>query len=140
LLGGRLKPVPPGDTARISKLVADLSSGSPAVRRKAMMELRARHGEAALGALQQNPNRQQNFRPGMTFQQKLLNLYNTPERARDLKAVRTLEEIATPEARQVLEKLSQGAVGDMPRNERAARWTELTGKSEKAPYRRLAEI
>jgi hypothetical protein len=31
-------------------------------------------------------------------------------------------------------------IKDMPRNERAARWTELTGKSEKALYRRLAEI
>jgi hypothetical protein len=111
LLGDRLKPVPPGDTARIGKLVADLSSASAAVRRQAMMELRAKHGEAALGALLQNPNRPRNFHPRMTFEQKLLNLYNTPQRARDLKAVLILEEIGTLEARQVLEKLSQGAAG-----------------------------
>lgn len=110
LLGGRLKPVPPGDSARLSKLVADLSSADAAVRRKAMMELRAKHGEAAVGALRQNSNRQRNpYR--LTFEQKLINQYNTPERARDLKAVRILEEIGTPEARQVLEKLSKGAAG-----------------------------
>jgi hypothetical protein len=111
LLGGRLKPVPPGDTARIGQLVADLGSASAAVRRKAMTELRAKHGEAALGALLQNPNRPQNAHGMMTFEQKLLNQYSTPERARDLKAVRVLEEIGTPEARKVLEKLSKGAAG-----------------------------
>jgi hypothetical protein len=110
LLNDRLKPVPPGDSARIRKLVADLNNGDPAVRRKAMMELRARHGEAAVGALQQHSDPQRR-RFGMTFEQKLANLYNTPERARDLKVVRILEEIGTPEARQALEKLSNGADG-----------------------------
>jgi hypothetical protein len=110
LLGERLKPVPPGDDARIRELVADLNNANPAVRRKAMMELRAKHGEAAVGALQLHANPQRrNF--GMTFEQKLANLYNTPERARDLRAMRILEEIGTPEARQVLEKLSKGAAG-----------------------------
>jgi hypothetical protein len=75
-----------------------------------MMELRTKHGEAALGALTQNANvRRNNF--GMTFEQKLRDLYNTPERARDVKAVRILEAIGTPDARQVLEKVSQGATG-----------------------------
>lgn len=110
LLADRLKPVPPGDSARIRKLVGDLSNADPAVRRKAMMELRAKHGEAAVGVLRQHSDPQRR-RFGMTFEQKLANLYNTPERARDLKAVRILEEIGTPEARQVLEKLSKGADG-----------------------------
>ena len=110
LLGSQLKPVPPGDTDRLHQLAADLGSASAAVRRKATMELRTKHGEAALGALTQNANvRRNNF--GMTFEQKLRDLYNTPERARDLKAVRVLEAIGTPEARQVLEKVSQGATG-----------------------------
>jgi hypothetical protein len=108
LLAGRLKPVPPGDAARLQQLAADFNNDSAAVRRKAMMELRTKHGEAALGALPQNGNvRRNNF--GMSFEQKLRDLYNTPERARDLKAVRILEAIGTPDARQVLEKLAKGA-------------------------------
>ncbi|HTU89719.1 MAG TPA: hypothetical protein VMF69_06465 [Gemmataceae bacterium] len=110
LLGAQMKPVPPGDSARLNKLAADLGNASAAVRRKAMMELRSKHGEAAVGALRQNFNRQRNFFR-MGFEQKLINQYNTPERARDLKAVRILEEIGTPEARQMLEKMSKGAAG-----------------------------
>jgi HEAT repeat protein len=37
--------------------------------------------------------------------------YNTPQRQRDLKAVAVLEEIGTPEAKQVLMRLSKGAPG-----------------------------
>ena len=110
LLGDRLKPVPPGDTARIGQLVTDLSNPNAAVRRKAMMELRAKHGEAVVGALGQHPNQQRN-RFGMTFEQKLRIQYDTPERARDVKAVHILTEIGTPEVRPILEKLSKGAAG-----------------------------
>jgi hypothetical protein len=110
LMASRLRPVPPGDTARITQLVGDLGNASPGVRRKAMMELRAKHGEAAVGVLLQTPGRQQNPY-NMTFDRKLADLYNTPERARDIRAVRLLGDIGTPEARQILEKLAKGAPG-----------------------------
>ncbi len=110
LLGSQLKPVPPGDTTRLRQLAADLNNASAAVRRKAMMELRTKHGEAALGALTPNGNvRRNNF--GMSFEQKLRDLYNTPERRATSRPWRILEAIGTPEAKQVLEKLSQGAAG-----------------------------
>jgi hypothetical protein len=130
LLAGQLKPVPPGDTVRLRQLAADLGNASGAVRRKAMMELRAKHGEAALGALPQTGNvRRNNF--GMSFEQKLRDLYNTPERARDLKAVRILEAIGTREARQVLEKLSQGAAGVRLTTESKSALDRLTAAKER---------
>jgi hypothetical protein len=90
---------------------------------------RAKHGEAALGALAQaaggNPNggmpgMPPGMMPGMNMpgmpnnaamplMRKLQNLYNTPEPQRDLRAVHVLEEIGTPEARQTLAKLAKGA-------------------------------
>ena len=43
--------------------------------------------------------------------QKLLAKYNTPERQHDALAVGILEDIGTPEARQILSKLAKGAPG-----------------------------
>ncbi|MGH7173973.1 MAG: WD40 repeat domain-containing protein [Gemmataceae bacterium] len=128
LLSGRLEPVPAGNTARIQQLVKDLSSLNPGTRRKAMTELRTKHGEAALGALMQKtgvvnpgmaamppgmmmPNMAGANQATMQLMQKLLAQYNTPERQRDVLAVGILEEIGTPEARQTLSKLSKGAPG-----------------------------
>ncbi|HEY7329654.1 MAG TPA: hypothetical protein VH592_18590 [Gemmataceae bacterium] len=129
LLSRHLEPVPAGDTARIQQLVNDLSSANAGTRRKAMTELRAKHGEAALGALLQLGGGNVamgavNGPPGMIMMkggvnsqaamlllQKLQMQYDTPERQRDVMAVHVLEEIGTPEARQILMKLSKGAAG-----------------------------
>jgi len=127
LLSSHLEPVPAGNTTRIQQLVKDLSSANPGTRRKAMTELRTKHGEAALGALMQNSGGGGNGAmiggpPGMIIRaggnqatmllmQKLQAKYNTPERQRDVLAVGILEEIGTPEARQTLSKLSKGAPG-----------------------------
>ncbi|HTU17025.1 MAG TPA: hypothetical protein VMG10_03115 [Gemmataceae bacterium] len=129
LLSGRLEPVPAGNTARIQQLVKDLSSPNPGTRRKAMTDLRTKHGEAALGALMQSNgggNPVPGMAPGMVMPgmgmaggsqatmlllQKLQAKYNTPERQRNVLAVGILEEIGTPEARQTLAKLSKGAPG-----------------------------
>jgi HEAT repeat protein len=132
LLSRHLEPIPAGDTARIQQLVKDLSSPNAGTRRKAMTELRTKHGEAALGALLQmnggGGNGGMGGMPGMPvmgvmvgpggnnqaamlLMQKLQMLYNTPERQRDVLAVSILEEIGTPEARQTLTKLSKGAPG-----------------------------
>jgi hypothetical protein len=128
LLSSHLEPVPAGNTARIQQLVKDLSSPNAGTRRKAMTELRTKHGEAALGALTQmngggNPA-VAGMAPGMVMPgmpggnqaamlllQKLQVQYNTPERQRDVLAVGILQEIGTPEARQTLSKLSKGAPG-----------------------------
>jgi hypothetical protein len=116
LLAGKLQPVPPGDAARIQALMKELTNANGGTRRKAMTELRTKHGEAALGALMQVYGAQFNQgavggNAGLVLMQKLNLQYNTPERTRDIKAVHFLEEIGTPEARSVLEKLSKGAAG-----------------------------
>jgi WD40 repeat protein len=128
LLSSHLEPVPAGEATRIQALVKDLSSPNGGTRRKAMTELRTKHGEAALGALAQmaGGNANGGGMPGMggmggmgggagnapqLLMQKLQALYNTPERQRDLRAVHILEEIGTPQARQTLSKLAKGAAG-----------------------------
>jgi WD40 repeat protein len=110
LLTKHVQPVPPGDSARLEKLVADLQNASSGVRRKAMTELR-KHGEAALGALTQIPQAQRNHQSVNVLMNKLEMLHATPERARALKAVQVLEQIGTPEAKQLLDKLAKGAAG-----------------------------
>jgi hypothetical protein len=111
LLVRHLQPVPAGDAARLGQLVADLTNPSAGVRRKAMTELRTRHGEAALGALAELPEEQRGNLPIQVLTNKLQARYNTPERARALRAVRVLEEIGTPEARRLLDRLAKGAAG-----------------------------
>lgn len=129
LLDRHLHPVPLGDRKRIEQLVADLSNANAGTRRKAMTELRTKHGEAALGALggggaAVNANGGPGMMPGRPMMvrgggnnavavltQKLQAKYNTPQRQRDLKAVAILEEIGTPEAKKVLTRLSKGAPG-----------------------------
>jgi hypothetical protein len=131
LLSRHLKPVPAGDTARIKQLIEDLSNPNAGKRRKAMTELRTKHGEAALGALihlngGNNPGAAGiAVAPGgaavfmggpggdnqaaLVLMQKLQAKYNTPEHQREVLAAHILGEIGTPEARQTLAKLSKGA-------------------------------
>lgn len=132
LLSGHLEPVPPGDKKRIQQLIKDLSSPNAGTRRKAMTELRTKHGEAALGALLEANGSGGNaagMAPGMPggrvvmmarggnnqatmlLLQKLQAQYDMPERQRGVVAVGILEQIGTPEARQTLTKLSKGAAG-----------------------------
>jgi hypothetical protein len=144
LLAHNLKPVPPGDTDRIKELMKDLSNANAGIRRKVMTELRSKHGEAALGALTQAFGGQAVNQgvPGgnaaVVLMQKLGVLYNTPERARDIKAVHVLEEIGTPEARIVLEKLAKGAAGVGLTTEAKSALDHLTAADKERP-RRLTE-
>jgi Tol biopolymer transport system component len=128
LLSRHLTPVPVGDTARIQRLIKDLSSPNAGKRRKAMTELRTKHGEAALGALMQMNGGGNGglalgallvgaAAPGgdnqaaMLLLQKLQTKYHTPEHQRAVLAAHILGEIGTPEARQTLAKLAKGAAG-----------------------------
>lgn len=128
LLSRHLAPVPVGDTARIQQLIKDLSSPNAGKRRKAMTELRTKHGEAALGALLEanggggnavmiGANIAAAMAPGGDNQaavlllQKLQAKYHTPEHQRAAVAAQILGEIGTPEARQMLAKLAKGAAG-----------------------------
>jgi hypothetical protein len=76
-----------------------------------MTELRTKHGEAALGALSSLAPDAMGNQAIQVLLTKLQAQYATPERARAVKAVGVLEDMGTPEARQLLDKLSKGAAG-----------------------------
>jgi WD40 repeat protein len=105
-----VKPVPPGDEARITQLIADLQNINGGTRRKAMTELTT-HGEAALGALTQLPPEQQNHQTVRAMIGKLSNKQPPADRMRTIKAVQILGQLGTDEAKQMLEKVAKGATG-----------------------------
>jgi hypothetical protein len=111
LLRRHIQPVPQGDTARIEKLVGDLQNPNPALRRKAMMELR-QHGEAAYAALNKLG---EGPRAGNQSIQILMNRLeaqaNTPDRQRSIKAMQVLERIGGADAKELVEKTAKGAAG-----------------------------
>jgi hypothetical protein len=71
--------------------------------------------------------------------QKLLMQYNTPERQRDVQAVRILEEIGTPESKQTLTKLSKGASGVGLTTEAKAALERLTAAVKDRPRQATPE-
>jgi WD40 repeat protein len=128
LLGRRLRPVPPGDPARLAQLTADLRSPNAAQRRKAMGELR-KQGEAALGALTPMAKGPPYNRAVQGLIRKLEAQVSPTERARSLRAVRILEQIGTADARRLLETLAKGAAGAKLTEEAKAASQRLAGAS-----------
>jgi WD40 repeat protein len=109
LLRGRLKPVPAVGAATIRQLVRDLDDDRGAVRRRAAGELEkvADQAEPLLRkALAEGPSAEVRRQI-----ERLLDDLDRgrPERLRPLRAVEVLEHLGTPEARQLLEALAQGA-------------------------------
>ena len=111
----RLRPIPAPDAKRISQLLADLDSEDFKVRTAAHEELE-KLGEAASAPLRVATEKA--LSPEVSRRVKeLLNKLKTerrtpsPERLRVLRAVEVLEHIGTPEARQILKKLADGAAG-----------------------------
>lgn len=151
MLDRYLEAVPSGDAARIQRLVKDLSSANAGTRRKAMTELRSKHGEAALGALRELNGIGNAAGPGipagavmmkggggngqavMVLLQKLQMKYDTPQRRRDVLAVRILQEIGTPDAKQTLRKLSKGAAGVELTTASKAALDHLTAAAKERP-------
>jgi hypothetical protein len=111
LLKERLKPAQRADSQRVRRLIANLDSDRVAARDEAKKELEE-IGDAALDALQQalgnNPSPEERWRIE-TLILVLRGPVTRPEAMRVLRAVAVLEDIATPEARQVLGTLAEGA-------------------------------
>lgn len=114
-LGKRLNPVPVANEKRLAALIADLDSEQFAARDRATKELE-KLGEQAVAACRQALA----GRPPAEARRRLERLLDAqeeaqrnppPERLRELRALEVLEMIGTPEARQVLERLAQGAAG-----------------------------
>jgi RNA polymerase sigma factor (sigma-70 family) len=110
LLKERLKPTRPADPKRLRQLLADLDSDRFAVREGACKELEAL-GELAAPALRQvlegKPSPEV-CRQIEALREKLHGPVTRPEALQALRAVAVLEDVATPEARQVLETLAKG--------------------------------
>jgi RNA polymerase sigma factor (sigma-70 family) len=108
-----LKPVAGVDDKRIARYATDLESSDFNVRQKASDELE-KLGELAGPTL----TRMLNNKPALEVQQrieklldKLATLQVQPETLRALRAIEVLEQLATPEARQQLQRLASGAPG-----------------------------
>jgi hypothetical protein len=135
LFRSRVKPAPAGDADKIDKLVADLQNANPAVRRKAMGELR-KHGEAAYGALSRLNDGGRAMQSVQILLNKLEAQANTPDRVRSLKAVAILERIGGADAKELVEKLAGGAAGvPLTVEAKAAldRWPAADAKAAPAP-------
>jgi RNA polymerase sigma factor (sigma-70 family) len=112
----RMQPVPPVDPKIIQQLIADLDSDNFQTRTKASKELE-KLGEAAVPALREvlagktSLETQQRVQPILA---KLTSGVLTVEQVRLVRAVEVLERLATPEARQLLQSLAEGAPGALP--------------------------
>jgi WD40 repeat protein len=122
-LRDRLQPAAPVDPKMIKKLIADLDSDDFKTRNKASKELESL-GEVAVPALRAvlaskvSLETRQRVEPILA---KLAGKVLSADQVRVIRAVEVLERLATPEARQVLQTLAEGAPGALPtRHARAA--------------------
>jgi RNA polymerase sigma factor (sigma-70 family) len=125
----RLHPVSSPDPAMLARRIAELDSDQFDVRKQAEEDLK-KLGSLAHPALRRTLAN----RPSLQVQQRIEKLLEkqvtgqplTSEELRGLRAVEVLEQIGTPEARQVLEQLGQGAEGALLTREAKAAWQRLT--------------
>jgi WD40 repeat protein len=114
-LGGRLRPASPDRATLIRRLVANLDSDSFAEREKAerqLLEAVGRQAEAELRrALAGLPSPELRMR-AQRLLRKLGESPPPPEELRCLRAVAALEHAGTPQARQLLKRLAEGAEND----------------------------
>jgi hypothetical protein len=111
LLGARLAPVPPADGTALGRWVAEFLSGGEPARAQAAEGL-LRLGDRAEPALR----RAASWLPAGPERERVEELRHrirtappTPEALRGLRAVELLVQVATPEARALLEGLAAGA-------------------------------
>ena len=107
----RLRPIAMPDAKRIAQLIADLDNERFAVRERATQEL-GELGELAEPALQKALE----GRPSLELRRRveglmanLRRLVPSPGTRQSMRAIEVLEHIGTPEARDVLKALAQGA-------------------------------
>jgi RNA polymerase sigma factor (sigma-70 family) len=123
----RLRPAPEVPARRIAELVADLDNARFPVRDKAARELErleevaqpALHKALAAGPASGKPSEE--FRRRVeALLKKLEEPLTSAERRRAVRAVEVLEQIATPAARQELQRLARGAAAARLTREAAA--------------------
>jgi WD40 repeat protein len=110
LLKQRLSSVQSPDPRQVSRLIADLDSDRFAVREQARKELEAL-GEKAAGALRSALSKKPSLevhRRIKALLAKWRGVVSQPETLRALRAVAVLEDVGTPQARQILQALARG--------------------------------
>ncbi|MGH7169824.1 MAG: hypothetical protein ACRELG_06055 [Gemmataceae bacterium] len=134
-LGKNLPPAPKGDARRLRQLLADLGSDSFALRQKAYDQL-AKEGAEAEDTLQEALA----GKPSLELRRRVGDLLDKLEEARReissddvrvIRAVQVLETIGSPEARQVLKRLSAGAGGALRTREARTALRRLERKASK---------
>jgi HEAT repeat protein len=112
LLKSKLRPAPaPAQPRQMTRLIADLDSEEFAVREKAREQLR-QLGERAEPGLREALKDKLPLEARKRIEELLEGVREAavaPENLRNLRAVETLEHIGTPEAREVLKSLANGA-------------------------------
>jgi WD40 repeat protein len=130
LFRDRLRPATAPEGATLDRLVADLDSDRFEVREKAFTEL-DRLGATAAAGLRERAGRSQSVEVRGRIA-RLLEKHDPvtvgPERLRELRALEVLEQIGTPEARQVLVTLATGASGARLTREAKASLRRLAGR------------
>jgi hypothetical protein len=109
----QLKPAVRVDPSKLDRLIAQLDSEDFEERNGATAEL-ARLGDLAVPALQKLANGQPTLEARRRVEQLLLRLTTgslTAEQVRVVRAIEVLERAATPDARQALDALANGAPG-----------------------------
>jgi WD40 repeat protein len=109
LLRQHLRPIPTPDGKRLARLIADLDSETFAVRDEAVKEL-GKLGDVAVPALRAASEAKPSPEVRRRLEQLLAEADDWPaDLLRPWRALEILEQIGTPQAREVLEALSQGA-------------------------------
>jgi RNA polymerase sigma factor (sigma-70 family) len=120
LLRGRLKPAAAVAAEDVRRLARDLDDESFATRQKAAEELE-KVADQAEPLLRQAREQATSAEAKRQLDHLLDGLDGaTPERLRGIRAVEVLEQLATPEARKLLEEVARGAKDARPTKEAAA--------------------
>jgi hypothetical protein len=120
-----LQPARTPDSRQVARLMEDLDSPHFEVRQKSTAELK-RLGGLAEPALRRKLLHLLSLEARQRMEQLLEQLtVPGPEDLRALRAIEVLEQIGTPEARQVLKTLAEGALESLLTREAAASWRRL---------------
>jgi RNA polymerase sigma factor (sigma-70 family) len=132
-LAERMRPIALPDAQRVVKLIADLDSDQFKVREVATKELQ-QIGELAEPAMRKALAGTPTLEARQRLELLLDEQRNRPwssERLQVLRAVEAMENLGTPEARQLLESLAKGAPGAMQTKEAAASLNRLQVRTHK---------
>jgi RNA polymerase sigma factor (sigma-70 family) len=134
LLRDRLRPVSPPTPEDLGRLIAGLNNPD-FTRREAATKQLTELGDLASGALRKALNQSQPLEARRRIEALLASppLVRTNEARRSLRAIRVLERIGTPEAKQALEALTHGAAESKITQEAKGALDRLTKRPSVSP-------